>query len=61
MLAQDLRGAHLPTEKKQALEIVKKLPEKATGDDIMYKIDVRKKIDVGVTAADAGRVIPISR
>jgi predicted transcriptional regulator len=48
----------MPTAKKQALEMVEKLPEKAKGDDIMYKIYVRKKIDAGVTAANAGRVIP---
>lgn len=32
----------MPTAKKQALAMVKKLPEKATGDDIMYEIYVRK-------------------
>jgi hypothetical protein len=37
--------------------MVKKLPEKATWDDIMYEIYVRKKIDAGITAADEGRVI----
>ncbi|ULA62768.1 MAG: hypothetical protein LZF86_50148 [Nitrospira sp.] len=30
--------------------MVKKLPEKATWDDIMHEIYVRKKIDAGVTA-----------
>ena len=45
------------TVKKQALEIVKKLPEKATWDDIMYEIYVRKKIETGINAADAGRVL----
>ena len=57
-MAQDLRGAHMPTAKKQALEMVKRLPEKATWDDIMYEIYVRKKIETGINAADEGRVVP---
>lgn len=48
----------MPTATKQALEIVKKLPEKATWDDIMYEIYVRKKIETGINAADEGRVVP---
>ena len=48
----------MPTAKKQALEMVKKLPEKATWDDIMYQIYVRKKIETGINAADERRVVP---
>ena len=43
--------------KKQALDIIRKLPERATWDDIMYEIYVRKKIDAGMKAADEGRVV----
>jgi len=46
------------TTKKQALEMIKRLPERATWDDIMYEIYVRKKISQGIKAADEGRVIP---
>lgn len=46
------------TTKKQALEMVKNLPEKATWDDIMHEIFIRKKIEVGIHAADEGRLIP---
>lgn len=46
------------TTKKQALQMIKKLPEKATWDDIMYEIYVRKKIEAGIKAADEGRVVP---
>lgn len=46
------------TTKKQALEMVKNLPEKATWDDIMHEIFVRKKIEVGIQAADEGRLVP---
>jgi hypothetical protein len=48
----------MPITKKRALEMVKKSPEKATWDDIMYEIYVRKKIEAGINAADEERVIP---
>lgn len=47
----------MPTAKKQALEMVRKLPDKATWDDIMYGVYVRKKIEAGIQAADEGRVV----
>jgi predicted transcriptional regulator len=47
----------MPTAKKQALEMVKKLPDKATWDDIMYGVYVRNKIEAGIQAADEGRVV----
>jgi len=48
----------MATTKKQALEMIKKLPERATWDDIMYEIYVRKKIEAGIKAGDEGRVVP---
>ena len=48
----------MPTVKKQALEMMKKLPEKSTWDDIMYEIYGRKKIENGIQAADEGKVVP---
>ena len=47
----------MPTAKKQALDMVKQLPERATWDDIMYEIYVRKKTEAGTKAADEGRVL----
>ncbi len=47
--------------KKAALELIRKLPEKATWDDIIYEIYVRKKIERGLEAADRGEVIPHER
>ncbi len=47
----------MPSAKKQALEMIRKLPEKVTWDDIMYEIYVRKKIARGVKAADEGKVV----
>jgi predicted transcriptional regulator len=48
----------MPTVKKQALEMMKKLPKQSTWDDIMYEIYVRKKIEAGIQAADEGKVVP---
>ncbi len=48
----------MPTVKKQALEMMKKLPEKSTWDDIMYEIYVRKEIEAGIQAADERKVVP---
>lgn len=47
----------MPTAKKQALEMVKKLPGKATCDDIMHGVYVRKKIEAGIQATGEGRVV----
>jgi predicted transcriptional regulator len=47
----------MPSVKKQALEMIGKLPDKATWDDIMYEIYVRKKIARGIKAADEGKVV----
>ncbi len=47
----------MPTTKKQALELIKKLPDKVSWDDIMYEIYLRKKIEAGIKAADEGRVV----
>ena len=47
----------MPTTKKQAIDVIKKMSDKATWDDIMYEIYVRKKIAAGIKAADEGRVI----
>lgn len=47
----------MSTTKKQALQMIKSLPEKVSWDDIMYEIYVRKKIEAGVTAADEGKVV----
>ncbi len=43
--------------KKEALDMVRKMPKMATWDDIMYEIYVRKKIERGIKAADQGKLI----
>jgi hypothetical protein len=54
-------GVSMPTAKQQAYELMKKLPEKATWDDIMYEIYVCKKIEAGIHAAEGGSVVPHER
>jgi len=43
--------------KKEALKLITELPEQASWDDIMYQLYVRKKIAIGIKAAEDGRVI----
>jgi hypothetical protein len=44
----------MPTIKQQALEMIKRLLEKATWDDIMYEIYVQKKITAGIKLPTKG-------
>ena len=46
----------MPT-KQAALELLNKLPDECTWDDIMSELFVRQKIEVGIADADAGRVV----
>jgi len=44
--------------KEEARRLIDRLPEGTTWDDIMYEFYVKKKIGVGLKAAEEGRVIP---
>ncbi len=44
--------------KKEIIELIKKLPENATIDDIMYHLYVKKKIIAGIEEIEQGRVVP---
>jgi predicted transcriptional regulator len=46
------------TVKQKVLEMVKKLPDKCTWDEILYQIYVRKQIDAGLKDEKEGRLIP---
>ncbi len=48
----------MATIKEEAQKVIQKLPDEASWDDVMYEIYVRKKIDAGIHAADAGKLIP---
>ena len=41
--------------KQQAHQLVEKLPDNATWDDLMYEIYVRQAIEAGIRDSDAGR------
>ena len=44
--------------KEEIIELIKKLPENATIDDIMYHLYVKKKILAGIEEIEQGKVIP---
>ena len=46
----------MPT-KQAALELLNKLPDECTWDDIMSELFVRQKIEAGLADAEAGRVV----
>ncbi len=47
----------MDSAKDQVHQILEKLPESASLEDIQYHIYVRQKIEQGLEDADAGRVI----
>ncbi|HSV99109.1 MAG TPA: hypothetical protein VLI39_02990 [Sedimentisphaerales bacterium] len=48
----------MATVKEEARELLERLPDEASWDDLMYEIYVRKKIAMGLKAAESGRVVP---
>ena len=54
----DKESAHMATVKEEAKRLLEKLPDEASWDDLMYEIYVQKKIDMGLKAAEAGKLIP---
>ena len=48
----------MATIREEAQKVIQKLPDEASWDDVMYEIYVRKKIDAGINAADAGNLDP---
>lgn len=47
----------MSTTKEEAMQLISRLPEEVTWDDIMYRLYVKRKIDEGIKAADEGRII----
>ena len=47
----------MSTAKEEAINLITRLPDEASWDDIMYEIFVKKKIERGITAADEGRIV----
>lgn len=48
----------MPSAKDAARQIIERLPEQATWDDIMYELYVKQKIEEGLADIEAGRTIP---
>lgn len=44
--------------KEQARELVARLPEDATRSDLVYEIDLRRKVEAGLRDLDEGRSTP---
>jgi len=44
--------------KEEIIDLIRKLPEDVTIDDIMYHLYVKKKILSGIKELDQGKVIP---
>jgi hypothetical protein len=47
--------------KTEALQLVEKLPDDATWDDLMYEIYVRQAIESGLADSRAGRTMDINQ
>ena len=45
--------------KQEAYRILNNLPDKATWDDLMYKIYVRQTIEAGIKDSDEGRTVDV--
>jgi hypothetical protein len=43
--------------KEEAKKLIETIPDSASWDDIMYEFYVRGKIEIGLEAADAGKVV----
>jgi predicted transcriptional regulator len=48
----------MSTTKEEALQLISRLPEEVTWEDIMYRLYVKRKIEEGMKAADEGRTLP---
>ena len=46
------------TIKRNAIELIKSLPDSTTWDDIMYEIYVKQKIDKGLDDVKNGKLTP---
>ena len=47
----------MSTTKEEAMQLISKLPEEVTWEDIMYRLYVKRKIEEGIKAAEQGRVV----
>jgi predicted transcriptional regulator len=48
----------MQTAKEMAHQLIERLPDTATFDDILYEFYVRQKIEAGLKAVNEGRTLP---
>ncbi len=48
------------TPKQQVHQVLARLPDDATWDQVVYELAVRRAIERGVADADAGRVVDVA-
>lgn len=47
----------MQTAKESARDLIDRLPDQVTWEDIMYELYVKQKIEVGIKAVEEGRTI----
>jgi len=47
----------MSTVKEEARKLIEELPDQATWDDVMYEFYIKKKIEAGIKAAEAGDIV----
>lgn len=47
----------MSTTKQEAMELISRLPEEVTWEDIMYRLYVKRKIEEGIRAGEEGRTV----
>jgi len=48
------------TPKQQVHQVLARLPDDATWDQVVYELAVRRAIERGIADADAGRVVDVA-
>ena len=48
----------MKTTKEHAIDVISNLPDNATWQDIVYRLQVRQEIEEGIQAAQDGRTVP---
>ena len=48
------------TPKQQARQVLARLPDDATWDEVVYELAVRRAVERGIADADAGRVVDVA-
>lgn len=47
----------MPTAKEEALDLIEKLPDESTYEDIQYHLHVRRKIEKAIEQVESGQAL----